>query len=69
MVLPVSQVSSTTRMRRPRMVGGGPDTSTGAAPSSRRVTAIEVNSHWRMEATTTPGMTPALAMPSTISGW
>ena len=29
---------------------------------------MEVNSVWRMDATTTPGITPALAMPSTISG-
>jgi hypothetical protein len=69
MVLPVSQVSSTTSTRRPRIVGGGPVTSTGAAPSSVRVTVIELNSLWRIEATTTPGMTPALATPRTISGW
>jgi hypothetical protein len=67
-VLPVSQVSSTSRIRRPRIVAGGPETSTGAAPSSRRVTVMELNSLWRMDATTTPGMTPALATPSTISG-
>ena len=54
MVLPLSQVSSTTRMRRPRMLGGGPETNTGDESSSRRVTAMLLNSHWRMEATTTP---------------
>jgi hypothetical protein len=68
MVLPVSQVSSTRSTRRPRMVAGGPETSTGGAPSARRVTVMELNSLWRIEATTTPGITPALATPSTISG-
>src|SRR5829696_1462103 len=69
MVLPVSQVSSTTSTRRPLMEGGGPGTRIGCESASFRVTTIEVKSHCRIEATTTPGMTPALAMPSTISGW
>jgi hypothetical protein len=67
-VLPVSQVSSTTNTFRPRMLGGGPVTSTGGAPASFRVTTIELKSHCMIDATTTPGITPALAMPSTISG-
>src|SRR5688500_4590694 len=68
MVLPVLQVSSTTSTRRPRIVGGGPMTRTGSASASFRVTTIDAKSHCRIEATTTPGMTPAFATPSTTSG-
>ena len=67
-VSPLSQVSSTRRTRRPAGLSVGRDTSAGASPTRRRVSATEAKSTRRMAEITAPGMTPALAMPTTRSG-
>ncbi len=67
-VSPVSQVSSTINTRRPLTLGGGAVTKVGLTPSRTRVTAMEAKSRCNIEATTAPGITPALAIPKTSSG-
>src|SRR6185437_16729563 len=63
MVLPDSQVSSTSSTRFPVTRRGGP-----AMTDPSFVIAIEAKSRCRMLATTAPGMTPAFAIPITTSG-
>jgi len=71
-VSPVSQVSSTTRTRRSRIVGGAALRTAGVSRTdsvpNRRLTTIEWNSRPRIAAITAPGMTPAVAIPTTTSG-
>src|SRR5882762_478436 len=62
-VLPDSQVSSTSSTRLPVTRRGGP-----AITDPSRVIAIDAKSRCRMLATTAPGMTPAFAIPMTTSG-
>src|SRR6266566_2441824 len=68
MVSPVSQVSSTISTRLPVTMRGGPAITVGRAPLASRVIAIDAKSRCRMLATTAPGITPALAIPTTSSG-
>src|SRR5881396_547184 len=62
-VLPDSQVSSTSSTRLPVTRRGGP-----AMTEPSPVMAIDAKSRCRMLATTAPGMTPAFAIPMTTSG-